>query len=373
MTVIDITRDDFDSLRQESRKVNTELQKMAGWKGRAVDFSFDAPGAYFMKVEQSAITIIGEGGPVGRMDWSEGKMAVTGELFVSCRDAQQVARVLRSTCLSDANVQSLRRNTCGCSEVIPIIVRPGLHGESDAHAIVFFPQERFDIRQALLNARISFTERPLEDYDRYCRENLERFRDTGFEPDMKNDFGRISVLFDGKKFVRMDRARHLSGELERGQRNSSINVMRQIEVCARTTRYTLQEDCFGSNEKVQWPAIVYKTAEYPLIGEGSVFLMKDGEPQWGCYLNAEGRITVCDGRGWSEYPRQASHSDHELERLLNSADAAERLEGVSQVRSFLQDRCLSEENRLKAGQDIDQWCDSLEEDKEKKVSSRIKR
>lgn len=351
MVVIDITRDDFESLRKESERVNTQLQARAGWKGRSVAFEFDSPGAYYMNVEPSSVTVMGVSGQVGRMDYADGRMSVSGVLFDGCGGSQDVARRLRETCLSEENVRNLRRNTCGCCEVIPFITRTGFHDPKDVEVIAFFPEERYDIRSALIHSGLSFSERPVSEYREFCERNLERLSDTGMERHLQNDFARCSVLFDGKTFHNLSRARHLFGELGKGVRNPAVDVIRQVEVFAREVKYSLQ----SSVAAVDLPAVLFARASYPLVGDGSVFLVQEGKPGFGVYMNTEGRISVCDGQGWNDYPRQASRSDHYLEGLLNSPEAGKGREGLAVVKDFLRDQCLSVENKEKAGLDIDQW------------------
>ena len=360
MVYIDITKEDFDSLRKESTRVNTELQLKAGWKGRVLPFSFDAPGAYFMKVEPTTVVVIGEAGQVGRMDFSyeyclpTGRMAVSGELFEGCSDAQQIARRLRETCLSEENVKNLRRNTCGCSEVVPLVARSGFADPNDVEVVAFFPEDRFDIRSALLRSGLSFTERPLSEYRRFCEENMAGLQETRSEVGFKNDFNRYSVLFDGKKFHRIERAQYLAGELGPKTKNVAVDTIKSVEMWGRFYKNTLTQMSFDTDK--QLPSVIFGSACYPLVGDGSLFLVEDGKPQWGVYLNSEGRISVCDGDGWFDYPRRATKCDASLEQLLNSSESQDRVKGMCKVSNYLQSKCLSVENIEKAGKDIEVWC-----------------
>lgn len=371
MVVVDLSKEDFESLRIESSKVNSELQVRAGWKGRLVEFKFDSPQAFYMDVREDSITVNWRGGECARIRFDGARAEFDGSLFEGCQTAQDVARVLRRTCLSDDNVECLRRNTCGCCEVIPFINQTGFADPNDVKVIAFFPKERYDIENALVHSGLSFMVKDISEYPEYCRRNLERLSRTGTEMALVNDFGRTSYLYDGKKFHRPGMARHLSGELQKGMRNICVDAMRRIELSARTSKYALQQYAMETDKPI--PPVIFAQAAYPLVGDGSVFIIRDGKPDWGVYLNAEGRITVCDGQGWNDFPKQAARSDHALEALLNSSDREKVSAGIEACCEYINSQCLDLKNVKKAGEDIAQWVNETEESERMNQSAGMRR
>lgn len=347
---IEISESDFSSLVKAVERVNRDLQRQAGRKGRVIPYDMSGVGAVHGRVEGNAISVSGTEAPDGRLEFSSGRLEVSGPLFDGCVTAQDVARRIRETVLAEENVRNLRRDTVGCCEAVPVITFPD--GRSP---MVFIPEGRWDIENALLNLKESFIPRKLAEYGQFVGEIVSSY--AGIDDiAARNTPRRSALLFDGRELHGIGEAKALSGEDLSAGRDFVPEVMKAVERYSEIAQMQLQEEAFGSNHDID--GLAFAEASFCVTGEGYSFIFRkeegDGQmkPVFGVYVNTAGTISATDGRGWYAYPNPCRECYLGLQEKLNSGEEELRAEGLGMVRDILVGECLSEENIRKASEDV---------------------
>ena len=322
-------------------KVQRALERGAGWKGRFIPFEFRTHFGVSPTFGDGTLSLKQGGQTLFRCDRTLSGASLTGPMVDRCRGFRDLVMKAVGMALSSQNLANLRNESVGCSEYIPYVTVPG----SDEVKCYFFPEERWDIRQTLLQEK-GFMEHDIRTKDQFLATLRRDFLPEGTAVCPRLEMG--AVLFDGKnvhsitegyalsepfiwtgeqrKYARQaDALSDLAGEIRAKVYDSVLKPMVQSGALSRDEAEGLK--C-GRGYEV-------RTLDPSLGKSAGVFLWKDSRPVWGAYINSGGRLSISpDGAAYRNYPEPALYHDVELERNFS----------IDAVREFFTQKVLSPAN-----------------------------
>ena len=245
-------------------------------------------------------------------------------MFSGCRSLDDVVDAVTGAVLGRSNVKDLMMSSAGCTEMIPVVYERTLANNTEPLAKYFFPSDRWDIRQALLAARVNFEEVPPERFESYRNEAA----GVNYATEVS------CVLYDGKSIHSPRMGRVLTGELSQKQYRNMVNAWNDLKLNMRSA-YAYFFERAGRD---------YDAGIHPVFGHDSIFMFEGEKVKGGVYIDASGRFNVCGPDGFNRMPFRSDTVHEHYEDLMNTPDRNVLLRGVKSLMLFFSNSMLTEEN-----------------------------